>query len=254
MFDVIRSEWTKARSTRATAWTLPLTFVVAVLLGYLLSLSLSGSEQMTADWDALDARFATLLSVTLAQLVLIVFGVLSMGGEYSTGSIRASLTVVPGRGRFYLGKVIAVGAMAACVAAVTVAAAFVSAGFGLGEYAVSLGEAEMLPALLGAWAYLTMICLFAVGLTALLRSSIFTLAILLPVLFLDSQGLGNVPGIKDYAQYLPSQAGMSMMRLVPADDSRFSHPYGPWGAVGILAIWLAAALIGGYVMTRRRDA
>jgi len=78
--------------------------------------------------------------------------------------------------------------------------------------------------------------------------------VLLPLLFLGSQGLGNVPGVKAVAQFLPDEAGMAAMHVVgPAGDPRFGRPYGPWAGLGIMALWTAAALLAGYFAMRRRD-
>jgi hypothetical protein len=40
----------------------------------------------------------------------------------------------------------------------------------------------------------------------------------------------------------------------PPGDPRFGRDYGPWTRVGILVLWTSAALIGGYLVLRRRDA
>ena len=39
--------------------------------------------------------------------------------------------------------------------------------------------------------------------------------------------------------------------VTPVDDDR---PYGPWGGLGIMALWVIAALVGGYLTLRKRDA
>ncbi|MEO3863011.1 hypothetical protein [Acrocarpospora sp. B8E8] len=89
----------------------------------------------------------------------------------------------------------------------------------------------------------------------MLRSPTRSLGILLPLLFLGSQGLGNVPGVKAFTQYLPDQAGMLIMHIVgPQDDPRRARDYGPWTGVGILALWAIAALLGGHQVLHRRDA
>jgi ABC-2 type transport system permease protein len=31
-------------------------------------------------------------------------------------------------------------------------------------------------------------------------------------------------------------------------------PYGPWGGLGIMGLWVLAALVGGYVLLKKRDA
>jgi ABC-2 type transport system permease protein len=107
----------------------------------------------------------------------------------------------------------------------------------------------------GACLYLTLICAFAMGTAATLRSSARALSILIPLLFLGSQGLGNVPKIKTFTQYLPDQAGMVIMHLAGAPGgSRFGRPYGPWAGLGILTLWAAGALVCGYLVLARADA
>jgi ABC-2 type transport system permease protein len=112
----------------------------------------------------------------------------------------------------------------------------------------------VLRATLGEILYLTLLCAFAMGVAAMLRSSALSLGILIPLLFLGSQGLANVPYIKTIAQYLPDQAGTVMTQVVTMTDPRFSRDYGPWTALAILVTWTAAALLGGYLTLRSRDA
>jgi ABC-2 type transport system permease protein len=251
------AEWTKIRTLRSTVWTLLPTFAIAVGLGYLIGLSInlaygSAPSDMRAHFDPL---FATFYSLTLAQLALIVFAVLVVGSEYGSGTIRASLGAVPRRGLFYAGKVLAGAALVAGVALVTVLATFVAAQAGLGPHRTSFGAVGASQAAVGAGLYLILICLFAMGVATMLRSTVWSLAILLPVLFLGSQGLGNVPKAKTVTQYLPDQAGMVIMHIAgPPGDPRFGRDYGPWTGLGILALWTVAALLGGYLLLRRRDA
>jgi ABC-2 type transport system permease protein len=42
-----------------------------------------------------------------------------------------------------------------------------------------------------------------------------------------------------------------MQVVTPIDDD---VPYGPWGGLGIMALWVIAALVGGYAVLKRRDA
>ncbi|GII01689.1 ABC transporter permease [Planobispora takensis] len=254
---VLAAEWVKIRTLRSTPVTLLLGVALSAGLGYLLGLSFSAGFSDTAQERPEPAAllFATFYSLTLGQLPLVVFAVLTVGGEYSSGTIHASLTAVPRRGAFYGGKMLAVALTVLGVAVVTVPAAFFAAQAGLGRYGMPPDADGVPQAVLGSCLYLTLICVFAAGVTAMLRSPALSLGVLLPVFFLGSQGLGNVPKVKVVAQYLPDQAGMVIMRLTgPPGDPGFGRPYGPWAGMGILALWAAAALIGGYLMLRRRDA
>jgi hypothetical protein len=92
------------------------------------------------------------------------------------------------------------------------------------------------------------------GVTAILRSTAFALIIMMPLLFLDSQGLGNVPGLQKVIDYLPDQAGAVIMHLSGPGGGRFGRPFGPWAGMGIMLAWTAAALACGYLVLARTDA
>lgn len=257
MTALFSAEWVKIRSIRSTVWTLALTMALSVGLAYLVGLSFRANfARMSPDARrAFDPLFATFYSLTIGQLALVVLAVFVVTSEYSTGTIQASLAATPRRGRFYAAKVCTGAVLAAAVAVVTVPATFAAGQVGLGSHHTSLGADGVLTAVVGACLYLTILYLLATGVAMLLRNAIPTLGILLPLLFLGAQGLGNVPKVKTVAQYLPDQAGMVIMHLAgPVGDPRFARPYGPWAGMAIMAAWAAGALLAGYVAVRRRDA
>jgi len=240
---VVSAELTKLRTVRSTPWTLAAFVVVSAGLAALLELSLRNAERRE-NWDPL---FPAFLPLTIGQLALVVFGALAISGEYSSGTIRASLAAVPRRGRFYLAKLAAVTAVAAVASVVTVAATFAA------SRAPFSGEA--LEASVGAAIYLTLMCAFAFGVAAMVRNTALVLGGLLPVLFLGSQGLGNIPVIREVTQFLPDQTGWVVMHLAgPQDDPRWARDYGPWTGLGLLTLWTVVSLLGGYLVLRRRDA
>lgn len=99
---------------------------------------------------------------------------------------------------------------------------------------------------------MSLIAVFSMGVAAMLRSPMLSLGILMPFFFLISTILGNVSATEKAGRYLPDQAGSRIMQVVtPVDDDT---PYGPWGGLAIMAVWVAAALLGGYLMLKRRDA
>ena len=251
------AELTKIRTVRSTVWTLLAALVVcvglSVLFGSIFRRSFADLPQ--AQQDRFDPLFATFYSVTFGQLAMVVFAVVVMAGEYSSGTIRATLVAVPRRGVFYTAKILAVALVVGAASVVIVLATFVTAQAALGPHATALGAAGVWGAVVGTCFYLVFISLFALGVAAMLRNSVAALAILLPVLFLGSQGLGNVPKLKTVTQYFPDQAGAVIMHLTgPADDPRFGRPYGPWTGLGILALWTVAALVGGFLVLRHQDA
>ncbi|MEU9124382.1 ABC transporter permease subunit [Streptomyces sp. NPDC048506] len=249
---VLASEWIKIWTLRSTVWALGLVVVLSAGSGTLVARSLRAGISRVVNFDPI---FAGLYGLTIGQLALVAFGVLVVGSEYSSRTMRTSLAAVPRRGVLFGCKVLAGALVSLGVSVVTVAVTFVAAQSALGPYGTGIDSDGVLPALVGGCAYLTLICVFSTGVAMLLRSSVISLGILLPLLFLSSQGLGNVPALKTVLQYLPDQAGMVLMHLTgPQGDPRFSHDYGPWGALSILATWTAVALLGGCLTLRHRDA
>jgi hypothetical protein len=253
---VVTAELTKIRTIRSVRWTLLLTLLIGAGLGYAVSLALRVSfprlpPQQRRDFDPL---FATFYGLSIGQLALVAFGATVTGSEYSTGMIAASLMAVPRRGLFYAAKITAGLLAAAATAVVTVPTAFLSAQQALGPHRASATAPGTVQAAVGACLYLILICALAMGITMIARSRTVALAVMMPLLFLDSQGLGNVPGLQKAIDYLPDQAGAVIMHLSVTGGGRFSRPFGPWTGLAIMAAWASAALIGGYLVLARTDA
>ncbi|WP_055494846.1 ABC transporter permease [Streptomyces sp. TP-A0356] len=252
--QVIRSEWTKIRSVASTVWTLSLALIVTVALGMLIS-ALTRSELDSSSPGAqisLDPTFTSFAGMSLGQLAVIVFGVLVVSNEYSTGMIRTSLAAVPQRGAFLFGKITVATALALVVGMVTSFLAFHLGQAMLGPHRASIGDPGVLRAVIGGGLYMTLIAMFSMGVAAMLRSPMLSLGVLMPFFFLISTILGTVSATKKIGRFLPDQAGSKIMQVVPGagDDT----PYGPWGGLGIMVLWVIAALVGGYVLVKRRDA
>ncbi|RDD88553.1 ABC transporter permease [Streptomyces parvulus] len=252
--QVVRSEWTKIRSVASTVWTLSLAVVVTIALGMLIS-ALSKSEfdgMSERDQLAFDPTFISFAGTSLGQLAMIVFGVLVVGNEYSSGMIRTSLAAVPRRGRFLFSKIAVATALAFVVAMITSFATFFLGQAMLGDLKASIGDPGVLRAVIGGGLYMTLIAMFSMGVAAMLRSPMLSLGILMPFFFLISNILGNVPATEKVGRFLPDQAGSRIMQVVtPVDDD---VPYGPWGGLGIMVLWVIVSLAGGYLVLKRRDA
>jgi ABC-2 type transport system permease protein len=252
--QVVRSEWTKIRSVASTVWTLSLAGVVTIALGMLISaLSKNEFDSMSrADRLSFDPTYISFAGTSLGQLAMIVFGVLVVSNEYSTGMIRTSLAAVPQRGAFLVSKIAVATGLALAVGLATSFVTFFLGQAMLGEHRASIGDPGVLRAVIGGGLYMTLIAMFSMGVAAMLRSPMLSLGILMPFFFLISNILGNVSATKKIGRFLPDQAGSKIMQVVApvGDDS----PYGPWGGLGIMALWVLAALVGGYVLLKKRDA
>jgi ABC-type transport system involved in multi-copper enzyme maturation permease subunit len=102
--DLAASEWAKLATIRSTRWTLAaaglVTPVLAVFVG------LTGSLQ--PDDTELGG---SLTGVVLAQLLVGVFGILVVSTEYTTGTIRLTLTACPRRRAVLAAKALVVVAL-----------------------------------------------------------------------------------------------------------------------------------------------
>ncbi|MFE9422807.1 ABC transporter permease [Kitasatospora sp. NPDC006697] len=249
---ILRSEWTKIRSVRSTVWTLLLSFLVTAALGALLSLLTKNNFEdfrkgATTPFDATATSFS---GIMLGEIAMIVFGVLAVGNEYSSGMIRVSLAAVPQRGTLLTAKAVVIGALSLLVSLVTAFVTFFLGQALLGGHHTTLGSEHVLRAVLGAAVYLTLICLFSAGVTAMLHNQTLALGVLVPFFFLLSPILSAVPKVKNVAHYFPDFAGRQMLTVFPEP----SVPYGWWAGFGICAAWTLAALAGGALVLKRRDA
>ncbi len=248
----VAAELIKIRTTRSAVLNLLLALLVSVAFSCLVS---SMTRDDLADGTYPDVVAMTLFGLTLGQLAMVAFAVLVVGTEYSSGTIRGSLTAMPRRGVFYGGKLIAATLVLVVASAVTVLVTYAAAQVTLGPYSVPITEAGFPQAVVGACLHLTLLGLFSIGVATMLRGSARTLGVLLPLFFLGSQGLGNVPKLRVVTQFLPDQVGMVIMHVAgPQDEARWAREYGPWTGIALLALWAAAALLGGYLTLRRRDA
>jgi ABC-2 type transport system permease protein len=252
--QVVRSEWTKIRSVASTVWTLSLAVVVTLALGMLIAaLSKNEFDKMSRnDQLSFDPTFISFAGMGLGQLAMIVFGVLVVSNEYSTGMIRTSLAAVPQRATFLFSKIAVAAGLSLAVGLVTSFVTFFLGQAMLGDHRAEIGDPGVLRAVIGGGLYMTLIAVFSMGVAAMLRSPMLSLGILMPFFFLISNILGNVSATKKIGRYLPDQAGSKIMQVVtPVDDNT---PYGPWGGLAIMVLWVVVAVAGGYVLLKKRDA
>ncbi|MFD7027976.1 ABC transporter permease [Streptomyces sp. NPDC059917] len=253
---VLQSEWTKIRTVSSTIWTLiaALVVTVGVSAGLCAVFNATFKDMDQAQQLTFDPTVASFAGMTLGQLAMIVFGVLVVGSEYSTGMIRTSLAAVPGRANFLLAKLTAATGLALIVGLLTSFLSFFLGQAILGSHSIGIGEKDVLRAVIGAGLYMALTALFSMGVATILRSSMLSLGILMPFFFLVSPILGAVSATRKVAQYFPDQAGSKIMQVVPGGMDSATASYGPWGGFGIMALWVLAAVLGGYFVLKHRDA
>ncbi|MET9518136.1 ABC transporter permease [Streptomyces sp. NPDC002994] len=240
---VLRSEWIKVKSVRASAGSLVAVFAVTLAITVLAYATVGQAE---ADNDGYDPVFGAFYALNFGQLAAISFGATALSSEFLNGALRASLSAVPRRGLFYAAKMAVTGGLALVVGFATSFASFLTGQAFMGEYAIGLGHPGALRACVGSGIYLALMALLAAGLTALLRSGVAVLSLLIPFILIVSFVVGDIAG--GVAQYLPDRAGQQVLRLNPEGD------LGAWTGLAVTAAWAAAAVLAGWWAVRRRDA
>ncbi|MFD9725127.1 ABC transporter permease subunit [Streptomyces sp. NPDC059072] len=253
---VLRSEWTKIRTVASTTWSLASAVVVTTGISALLCVFINSNfEGMKPEEKAtFDPTLTSFAGMNLGQLAVIVFGVLVVSSEYSSGMIRTSLAAVPRRESFLAAKLLVATSLALVAGLITSFLSFFLGQAILGERAIGIGEPHVLRAVIGAGLYMAVLALFSMGVATMLRSSVMSLGILMPFFFLVSNILGVVSATRKVAQYFPDQAGSKIMQVVPGAMASDVPPYGPWGGFGIMVLWAVAAVLGGYLVLKKRDA
>jgi len=95
----LRSEWTKLRSVRSTAWCLIATVVLGIGVCLLAASSQASNWRHAGivDKALFDPTSISLTGLLFGQLAIGVLGGLTMSAEYGSGSIRATLAAIPRR-------------------------------------------------------------------------------------------------------------------------------------------------------------
>ncbi|MFI1650154.1 ABC transporter permease [Streptomyces avidinii] len=240
---VLHSEWIKIRSLRGTFWSLISILVATVGIQALTAAALGQAEEGSMGEDPLLAAF---YGLNFGQIAAIAFGATAFSAEFHNGALRTSLTAVPDRTRFYLSKMSILSALALVTGQLAGLLTFVAGQAFMGEYALELGDPGAVRAVVGCGLYLTLMTLFAAGLTAVLRSGVAVLSILIPFVVMVSFIVGSAAS--GVGQFMPDRAGQAMMRSQSYGD------LGPWAGLGVLALWAGVAVLGGWLAVRRRDA
>lgn len=255
-FGAVRAEWTKLRTLRSTWWLLFAVVVLTVLAGAATTASLTAGDcPVPADCRE-DTVKLSLTGVWLGQGAVVVLAVLTMSGEYGTGTMRTTLTTEPGRVRLLAAKALVLCTLTAVAGAVGVLGSLLVGRMLLGADGFAtpgLMEGATVRAAFGTVLYLTLAALIGLGAATALRdtaaavTSVLGLFYAFPLL----AGLLADPDWQEYARRAaPATAGLAMQATVDLDQL----PIGPWAGIGVLAAYAGVTLlVGGWVL-RTRDA
>lgn len=255
--DLCRSEWTKIRTVRSSAWSL--SAMALLSLGFTVFVS-SALASSWSTWDAADkARFTSdpvgvILEpgATFGQLAVGVLGVLLMASEYSTGMIRASMLATPRRTPILAAKAVVFAAVVFVSAVgVAVPAFLVGSALTSEQASTSLGDAGTVRAVLAFGVFMTLTGLIGLGIGAIVRNPAGGIGAMAALQYVAPLLLSLLPGTlaEHFVAALPATSG----QVILSNGSDVNGIYPPLACLGILMAWTAVLLAAGFVSVKRRD-
>ena len=250
----LRSEFTKIRSVRSTYWTLFAMVVVTIGIGALACVGAINRPRGAG--QLVDPTQHSLIGLVLGQLIIVVLGALAITSEYSTGMIRTSLSVQPRRGTVLAAK----GIVFTLVSLVSgLVASFGS--FFIGQAILStknlntsLGDPNVLRAVIGGGLFLAVCGMLAFGLGTLLRHTAAAISASIGVLFVLFVLVNFLPqNWQDHVdKWIPFNAGMQVWSTAsqPGPPQMFSA----WTGFAVFLGYAVIAIIAGAIVFLRRDA
>lgn len=259
MSAAVHAEWTKLRTVPGPAWLL----LGAVALTIAFSSAAAGAAHCPQDLACpVDTTKLSLTGVQAGQAVVAILAVLMISNEYSSGMIRATLAAMPDRLAVLAAKAILLAALVLAAGAVAVFGSVLAGhlilpghGFtaGRGFHPVWLSYGPTLRAASGSVLYLGLIALMSLGIAAVVRDPAASIGVVLALLYLFPIILaftGNAHWQRRLERWTPTIAGLT----IQATTGLRSLAISPWGGLGVLGIWAAAALVLGALALRLRDA
>jgi ABC-2 type transport system permease protein len=256
--NALRAEWSKLLTVPGPAWLLAAVVGLTVAASAAADAASRCPAGMTCSVDTVKL---SLTGVELSQAVVAILAVLPLCNEYSTGMIRVTLAAIPRRPMVLAAKasvvtslVLVAGAFA--VLGSVVAGALILPGHGFtaarGFSELSLAYGPTLRAAVGSVLYLGLVAILSMGIAAMVRDSAVTIGLALGLLYLFpvfASFIGNQTWHNRIERYTP-MAGLN----IQSTTGLRTLPIGPWGGLGVLAIWALAALFAGGMFLRLRDA
>lgn len=254
---VLASEWQKFTSLRSTWITLGLGAGLAIVMTVIMSSAIGGS------WDPQNAMYADFNPITwsvdatlIATIAFSVLGVSFAASEYTSGMIRLTLMATPRRGSILAAKTIIVTGATAAAGLVATVVMFLAAQAIYGSYnmpTASLSEPDAVRLVVGIGALAAVFPVLGVALGIILRSTVAGVTSILALSFVPDFLGGLFPAWwqENIISFLPSQAIRSLTVGTVVDSPRYQEPL---VAAVALGAWVAAALVGAYILLKKRDA
>jgi ABC-2 type transport system permease protein len=252
--DAVRAEWVKLRTAPGFVWMLFVIIAVTVGLGVV---AVTATGTCPTGSCAADPVKTSLTGIDLGQAIVAVLAVLVIGGEYTTGMIRITLTAIPRRGIVLTAKaavllvVVSAAALPAVVASLIAGRLILPAEHGAAAW--SLLDGPTVRAGAGSVAYLVLIALLSLFVGAVVRDSAVAIGVVLGLLYLFPI-ITSAVSDPDWHRRLEQIAPMTAGQAIESTNRIGSLPIGPWAGLGVLALWTTGTLLIGGLLLHRRDA
>jgi ABC-2 type transport system permease protein len=257
--DALHAEWTKLRTVAGPGWLLAGTIVATVAVS---TAATAAVRCPSGTACPVDTTRLSLTGIQAGQAIVAILAVLAISGEYSTGMIRITLAAMPRRSAVLAAKAVLVAGLVLAAGAIAVGGSVLAGrillpGHGFtaarGFPLESLADGPTLRAAAGSVLYLALIALLSLGIATLVRDSAAAIGVVLGLLYLSPIILGVVTD-PVWSHRLERYAPMSAGLTIQDTTGLRSLPITPWGGLGVLAAWAAAALLAGGLLLRWRDA
>jgi ABC-2 type transport system permease protein len=254
----LHAEWTKLRTAAGTGWLLLGVIALTVTVSAAATATVTCSSAR-CDYDA--TKFS-LMGIQASQAVVAILAVLAISSEYSTGMIHTTLAAMPRRATVLAAKAALVTGLTLFAGTIAVLASVLAGrlilpGNGFtpahGHALPSLADGPTLRAAAGSVLYLALIALLSLGIAAVVRDSAAAIGVVLGLLYLFPIIILMVSD-PDWQRLLWQISPMNAGLAIQATTHLSSLPVSPWAGLGVLAGWAAAALLGGGLLLRWRDA
>jgi ABC-2 type transport system permease protein len=239
MSGVLRSEWTKFRSLRSTWWLVIGTVILTVGVGFVV-IVLEISTGAPKEQPPYQVAQQTETAAVITQLVLGVLGILMFTGEYGSGMIRISMSVVPRRVMLLWAKLSVLSVIVLPLTLGSALLAFLAGNLAWqshrGLVPVGFGDPQVTRIVFGSGLVVAVTALCGFGIGAIIRSTAGSIGTLVGIFFVvpivaQVALPRNVAGL---ARFLPSNAG----------DAMWGGAIGPRS----LSSWSGFALLCGYAV------
>ena len=246
--QTMRAEWTKLASLRSTRWTLLITVVAALLVTFL---STHGALHHSRSWyRGFDPTNQSLSGLAIGSLTLGVLGVLTMSGEYGTGTIRSSLAAMPRRGVLLTAKVALVGLSTLLIGEALSFILFFEGQAVLsgGAPTASLGQPGVFRAVALSGAFLALFALLGLAIGTVIRHTAGAIAVFAGCTLLASILLSSIS--ESIGRFAPEFIFANSVAAVVHSGDSLSVTIG----VVLMLAYCATALGLGAFLLNRRDA